>query len=306
MLLGDLVTAIQTVKDRIREHGNSLSQNEYRTRISLIDPILNALGWDVSDPKLVTPEYPVDDRERVDYALLIKDEETKSFVPKAFIEAKSLGTGLDNTKPETQVLNYARKKGIRFIGLTNGERWIFEDYAAGFFSGEGKLLDVKISEEDAHRCALRFLLLWRWTLGAKGPVQAKEPVVVPLPEPDPIIISQGWMSLAEYDPNSGKPIKIRLPETQETPILNWHEILGQTAQWLIDKGKLTKSMCPIKAIVNSEPRSEGGAQFRQFGELTKGLVFNKHGSRQDTLARTKYLARHCGLDPASILLKPSE
>ena len=47
MLLDDLVTAIQTVQARIREHGNSLSQNEYRTRLALIDPILNALGWDV-------------------------------------------------------------------------------------------------------------------------------------------------------------------------------------------------------------------------------------------------------------------
>ena len=48
MLLDDLVTAIQTVQQRIREHGNSLSQNEYRTRLALIDPILNALEWDVS------------------------------------------------------------------------------------------------------------------------------------------------------------------------------------------------------------------------------------------------------------------
>ena len=55
-MLDDLVTAIQTVQQRIREHGNTLSQNEYRTRIALIDPILNALGWDVSDPVLVTPE----------------------------------------------------------------------------------------------------------------------------------------------------------------------------------------------------------------------------------------------------------
>ena len=51
MLLDDLVTAIQTVQQRIRDHGTSLSQNEYRTRISLIDPVLNALEWDVSDPK---------------------------------------------------------------------------------------------------------------------------------------------------------------------------------------------------------------------------------------------------------------
>ena len=55
-MLDDLVTAIQTVQERIREHGNSLSQNEYRTRVVLIDPVLCALGWDVSDPGSVTIE----------------------------------------------------------------------------------------------------------------------------------------------------------------------------------------------------------------------------------------------------------
>ena len=79
MLLDDLVTAIQTVQQRIREHGNTLSQNEYRTRLALIDPILNALGWDVSDPNLVT----IEDQwagGRADYALLgPKTDKPKGF-----------------------------------------------------------------------------------------------------------------------------------------------------------------------------------------------------------------------------------
>ena len=89
MLLDDLVTAIQTVQGRIRgEHGTSLSQNEYRTRLSLIDPMLNALGWDVSEPEfgdaLKTRYSGV---VGPDYALL--GETTNK--PSAFIEAKRLG-----------------------------------------------------------------------------------------------------------------------------------------------------------------------------------------------------------------------
>ena len=49
-LLKPLVDAIETVKRRITEHGASLRENETRTRVALIDPILQALGWDVSDP----------------------------------------------------------------------------------------------------------------------------------------------------------------------------------------------------------------------------------------------------------------
>ena len=114
MLLDDLLTAIQTVQQRIREHGNSLSQNEYRMRISLIDPVLNALGWDVSDPKLVTPEYHVGSG-RADYALLGEDSK-----PQAFIEAKRLGQNLNSEEFQEQVFTYAWRQRLKYIGLTDG------------------------------------------------------------------------------------------------------------------------------------------------------------------------------------------
>ena len=60
MPLDDLVQVIEALQERIREHGDSLRQNEIRTRVALIDPLLTALGWDVSDPGVVTAEYRVD------------------------------------------------------------------------------------------------------------------------------------------------------------------------------------------------------------------------------------------------------
>ena len=62
MPLDDLVQVIETVQKRIRDHGDSLRQNEIRTRVVLIDPLLTALGWDVADPGLVTAEYDVSGR----------------------------------------------------------------------------------------------------------------------------------------------------------------------------------------------------------------------------------------------------
>ena len=44
MPLDDLVSVIETIKQRIREHGDTLRQNETRTRMALIDPLLTALG----------------------------------------------------------------------------------------------------------------------------------------------------------------------------------------------------------------------------------------------------------------------
>lgn len=63
MPLDDLVSVIETLQQRVREHGATLRENETRTRMALIDPLLVALGWDVSDPAVVTPEYNVSERE---------------------------------------------------------------------------------------------------------------------------------------------------------------------------------------------------------------------------------------------------
>ena len=62
MLLEPLVSTIETIKARIATHGTALRENETRTRMALIDPLLQALGWDTSDPSLVLPEFDVSGR----------------------------------------------------------------------------------------------------------------------------------------------------------------------------------------------------------------------------------------------------
>ena len=69
MLLEDLVGCIELLQERIRSYSAPLRENETRTRMALIDPLLRALDWDVSDPGVVTPEYRVKDGW-ADYALL--------------------------------------------------------------------------------------------------------------------------------------------------------------------------------------------------------------------------------------------
>ncbi len=87
MLLDELVRCIEVLQERIRSYADVLRENETRTRMALIDPLLRVLDWDVSDPG-VTPEYRVQDR-RADYALLGHDGS-----PVAVVEAKKLGEPL--------------------------------------------------------------------------------------------------------------------------------------------------------------------------------------------------------------------
>ena len=169
MLLDELVDVIQTIQDRIRGHGASLRENETRTRMALIDPLLQALGWDTADPGLVTPEYNVSGK-RADYALL---DGKRS--PVVFLEAKRLDELLSNHR--SQVAAYASELGIKYPALTNGNDWEVYDNSKLVPIEQRSILNLSIKDSEAHQLALRLLLLWRPNLASGQPVAASEPVL---------------------------------------------------------------------------------------------------------------------------------
>ena len=145
IVLDDLVGCIELLQVRMKKHRNSLERNEIRTRVSLIDPLLCLLGWDVSDPELVTPEYTQSDSSvgssswAADYALLHSDGR-----PAAVLEAKRLGEPLATHR--MQMLNYANAWGIEYAGLTDGNHWeLYRVFEPGRLE-ERRILEVAIRD----------------------------------------------------------------------------------------------------------------------------------------------------------------
>ena len=66
-------------------------ESEALTRYALVDPVLCALGWDVSDPEKVRPEFPTE-QGRPDYALLWEEK------PLIMVEVKPLHANLGTSK----------------------------------------------------------------------------------------------------------------------------------------------------------------------------------------------------------------
>ena len=319
-MLDDLVTAIQTVQQRIREHGTTLSQNEYRTRLALIDPILNALGWDVSDPVFVTPEYQAGNG-RADYALLGPDGK-----PRAFIEAKRLNEPLESH--QDQVFKYTWDQKLFYAGLTDGNRWIVEDVTAAFSGRDGRLLDLTISRETPYQCALRLLLIWRPTFAAGQPTKANEPVLATLPRlestpktSEPVITTveppisptpppTGWISVDVYEPSKHDQLpKVRLPDKKETQLRHWYELLVEVSEWLVRIGHLSADTCPVpgavkgKSMINSVPLHDNGTEIYYPHKLSNGLFLNRQGNSVTLLSNVMMLLRHYRQDPTTILLK---
>jgi len=120
----DLVALQTTLRERIARHERS-AIGEQDTKAALIVPVLRALGWDVEDLEDVKLEYrrrPSDNP--VDYALFLLR------TPRLFIEAKSLGSHLDDGKWALQILNYATAAGVEWVALTDGNEWrIYNSHA---------------------------------------------------------------------------------------------------------------------------------------------------------------------------------
>jgi len=114
--MNKLIQTIEQIRQKIPSlHRHSIKETS--TRIIVIDPLLEALGWSVRDPDEVQLEYPTVDGKFVDYALKLN----KKVV--LLVEAKSLGDPLSDMKAITQVVGYSANDGIEWCVLTNGIKW---------------------------------------------------------------------------------------------------------------------------------------------------------------------------------------
>ena len=172
MALDDLKEVIEKLQGMINVHGNYLSAYETRTRQVLIDPLLQALGWDVSDPGTVQVEYKLREErnERADYGLMWANE------PIAVIEAKRLGKSLKDNETK-QANTYANENGIPYIIVTDGNRWEMYEVFKQAALEERLLMEFRLSEQTSHECVLQALRIWKPNLASGSPKPAMEPVI---------------------------------------------------------------------------------------------------------------------------------
>jgi predicted type IV restriction endonuclease len=130
--LKDLLGAWDVVCGRMDKYGHSiLSGNEESTRYALIDPILEALGWEINNPKYVRVECSQDSGGKPDYALLKKGR------PLCYVEAKRWGTispikkmanPLKSEKIK-QLTKYCLSNSVVVGAFSDGGSWYIIDYS---------------------------------------------------------------------------------------------------------------------------------------------------------------------------------
>ena len=303
MGLDDLVARIELLQARIRSHKIALQGNETRTRMALIDPLMHALGWDVSDPGAVTPEYKVG-AGWADYALLRSDGK-----PAAIVEAKKLGEAMESH--QMQMLNYANASDIDYAGLTDGNHWELYDVFKRGQLEERRMLKVSIANDPAQESALKLLLLWRPNLESGRPVQAIPPILgetrrLGREQPQ----SPDWFALSEYSPPAGTPCPaaIRFWDGSEQTLTSWYEILTLAVEKLYTEGLLTDDASIQSSkkhyILHTEPVHPTGVRFVNNRSINGSPLFvNVNLSADQVRQNAKRVLQHCGQNPAGVYLQ---
>jgi hypothetical protein len=118
----DLIDLLQVLAVRAEQAADNLT-NEEATKMALIAPFIQALGYDIFNPAEVKPEFSADlpgikQGERVDYAVLEDGQ------PKILVEAKPYRTDLRSAE-KGQLSRYFQATHARIGILTNGRQFLF-------------------------------------------------------------------------------------------------------------------------------------------------------------------------------------
>jgi hypothetical protein len=144
----EAIAKVQKFKDR--------NLGEENTKGTLIEPILEALGWDIRDPDEVHREFkPTPKDNPVDYALKLLRK------PRLLVEAKPLGETLSDRKWIGQILGYAAVAGVEWCVLTDGNEYRFYNATVPLDAEEKLFFQLRLTESEEGEAAKRLKLISR-------------------------------------------------------------------------------------------------------------------------------------------------
>lgn len=147
--LSNLCETLIQIQESAELYGETLKKNEAATRAVLIDPVLQALGWNTANTNMVEVEKTMDS-VRADYALYDSNS-----IPRIIIEAKALGTELNQKKLVMALVGYAFNFGLNDVFLTDGLIWEhFDTFQPDDFSSTKT---INLVTDDPVNCAAYFV-----------------------------------------------------------------------------------------------------------------------------------------------------
>ena len=340
-----LLRAINKVQSEIAKRPGAFKREQQTIR-SLIDPILNALGWHTYDPECVEHEFPVGNNQHVDMALKRNGRHI------ALLEAKPLGTRFGE-KEINQVSGYCFHTGVETALLTNGAEWrVYRPQQLGKLPfNQRQLLDIRLGKDEATAAAAAKKLnllaydnidrleneAWRILLESYWNEHAAKDLLEPFTRPllksfamriekrtveIPIDVVRTLLSEKlglERRPTPPQPKPYPLPSPipnsrpttgrsvvlagKHIPIKYAKDVLIQTAEWLVENGKIQPAACPIRPgrgvryLIHTRDQHSHGRPFASPKTLSNGLFLECHFSAYNARKHSFNLLRSFGYTP---------
>jgi hypothetical protein len=292
-MIDDLCQVLERLRERLQAQKSLLESNEAQTRVSLIDPLLRALGWPTDDPTSVQVEVRAGSG-RADYLLRSGDQTI------LVLEVKKLGEKLDIA--HSAAVSYAwellrQGQAPRYVGVSDGRRWLL--YEPQQLKQPRYALDLADSQRSIPALALAFTeALWR---------RLYERIIPPPPPPPE------WIPLTDLRPHPGDPppSRIRFPDGSERDLKTWKSLLLEVAEWLVAQGKLTSVACPVpmgpkQYLVNTEPIHPTGRSFVSKKRLSNGLWLNLPLDAPFRFRSALKLLERFQIAPQQVLVSPRD
>ena len=277
-----LLRAIEMVQSEIEKHFDFYRQNEEQTKQSLINPILNALGWNTFDRARVQQQYRAG-RGKVDMALMREDK------PVVLIEAKSLDELMGEDAID-QIIRYCTWTPAQTAVITNGKEWrVYRPWLKNLGFEDRLLFQICLDKDkvqDVANCLsmlgydvigqleekdLRILLEAYWNAHASGELLKsftgilRDALVTWSGKPPGEVKSSevnSWLHKKLFatppppllpDPNY-VPDPLPVPGQVRFVILGGEriqiryvkDVLILTAEWLVRQGRLDAGHCPVR------------------------------------------------------------
>lgn len=251
--LSNLSDILIEIQDSAKLYQETLKKNEAATRAVLVDPVLRALGWDTANTNMVEVEKTMVS-VRADYALY-----DSNAIPRIIVEAKALGTDLDQKKLVMALVSYAYNFELKDVFLTDGVIWEhFDNFQPGNLS-PSKTLNLAV--DNPVDCAAYFVQhldaakYWSINQGIDVLSQRVDELentvsnlqkkvaeltlnspgeVISLQSP-PQTSSEKYVLLAELEEIAGKkPSHFRLPNGEVIEVNTWKDILRESCKFTLE------------------------------------------------------------------------
>ena len=230
---------------------------------------------------------------------------------RAFIGAKKLGKNEDLQ----QHISYCVSEGVKFFIATDGNHWELYDTYRETRLPEKKIIEWDISDDNESRVAIRSISIANLESFGEIPAESiftgSETRVL---DEGSQIKAGGTESMEILHKREGgqrrgplRPISVTI-NAEVFNVDKSKQILISTAEWLISKGKMTKSNAKIESgpdrwLVNTEPVHKNGKKFFNNYELSNGLFLETNNSSAIVEDLAKSMMKYYGYPENSISVR---